>query len=324
MAALTQFHYGLSGRRYNLQQNFDASATLAAAPSLSALPAEVVARQTTLAALLGDNETAALAYAVAMTLAATATDANQASLATDAAIALSAAFADSSEGVRAQAVAMTLAAVAGIQQQTAQAAAAAVALGATPAQAQSASLTMQSALMLALAAVFSPATDFGITEIGGIDVIAELFLAADVTNESVIVGGRPMSQAEPFEIEVNELTSFHYEGLIVDPTNDNAPVPASSLATLTLTLYNAADGSIINSRNAQNVLNANNVTVSAGGVLVWDSVMADSPIVDTAAVPYWRREAHVARFDFTYPVGDPVKGGKIEVHILVRNLKKVP
>lgn len=164
-----------------------------------------------------------------------------------------------------------------------------------------------------------PTTTFGVVEV----------FTLDIADESVLVGGRDsVSQADPFEIKVNELTSFQYTGLIVDPSNldvegDPTPIPGSSLATLTLTLYNAADGTIINSRDNQNVLNANDVTVSEGGVLVWNSLMVDSPIVDSAGIGYYKREVHIALFEFTFPIGDPTKGANIEVRIFVRNLKKV-
>lgn len=98
-------------------------------------------------------------------------------------------------------------------------------------------------------------------------------------------------------------------------------VPASALTTLTLTLYDlqtylaglasglsgvaALAAAIINGRNAQNVLNANNVTVyntlqtGADGVsynLAWDLQPADSPIVNAPLAV----ETHVALFQATW------------------------
>ena len=52
---------------------------------------------------------------------------------------------------------------------------------------------------------------------------------------------------------VKQANTFRFTATIVDETG--AVLPAASLATLTLTLYDLASFTIINSRNAQNVLN---------------------------------------------------------------------
>lgn len=112
---------------------------------------------------------------------------------------------------------------------------------------------------------------------------------------------------------VNEKTTARYTATLVDETD--AVVPASSLSTLTLTLFDEAAGTIINSRNAQDVLNTNGVTVSAAGALVWTMDPADNAIVSAIK----GLEAHRAMFAWTYGS----KGGKHEVRILVENLAKV-
>lgn len=74
-------------------------------------------------------------------------------------------------------------------------------------------------------------------------------------------------------------------------------IPLANIVSCTLTLTNAADGSIVNSRNAQNVLNANNVTInSTTGALRWLIQPADLTLVDSS-VPV---EEHIATFKWTY------------------------
>ena len=99
---------------------------------------------------------------------------------------------------------------------------------------------------------------------------------------------------------------------------DEAGVAQGSSArdTLTLTPYDKETGTIINSRNAQNVLNANGVTVDSSGNLVWTMDPADNTIVTATN----EQELHVALFEWTYST---TKKGKHEVILLVQNLVKV-
>jgi hypothetical protein len=123
--------------------------------------------------------------------------------------------------------------------------------------------------------------------------------------------------AEPLVFEIDEQESGSYTATIVG--NDGAtPLPAASLLTFTLTLYVVkADGTeqIVNARNQQNVLNANNVTVSAGGAVVWTIQPGDTTLVED--IPF---ERHIALFEWTWADG----AGKHEVILKVRNLRRVP
>lgn len=112
-----------------------------------------------------------------------------------------------------------------------------------------------------------------------------------------------------------EKTTHVYSAVIKDEAND--VVPAAQLTTLTLTQYALQTGTIINSREGQNVLNANNVTVTSGGVLTWIMQPADNAIVN-AALEY---EFHIALFEWTYASG--AKAGKHEVEFKIQNLTKV-
>lgn len=114
--------------------------------------------------------------------------------------------------------------------------------------------------------------------------------------------------------DATERTSAIYSATLYDQAG--AVVPASTLATLTLTLYDVATGTIINSRNAQNVLNLNGVTISEAGAVVWTMLPADNQIV-TASRTY---ELHRAVFVATW---DTTKSAVHEITIRVKNIQKV-
>lgn len=114
---------------------------------------------------------------------------------------------------------------------------------------------------------------------------------------------------------LNERITARYTATVKDETG--IAIPAASLTTLTLTLYNRADGSIINSRNAQDVLNANNVTVDSAGLITWTMQPADNPIVDDTR----EIERHVALWVWTYSSG--TKTGRHETEFDVENFAKV-
>lgn len=122
--------------------------------------------------------------------------------------------------------------------------------------------------------------------------------------------------ADPLTFPIDEKETGQYTATIVG--NDGVtPLPGATLTTLVLTLYAIKqDGTdqIINGRNVQNVLNVNNVTVTAGGLLTWIVQVADTTLVE--AIPF---ERHIALFEWTWPGG----AGKHEVILVVRNLRRV-
>lgn len=81
-------------------------------------------------------------------------------------------------------------------------------------------------------------------------------------------------------VRINEKTSFVYRARLHD--ENKVAITLASITTLKLTHYLAADAAvIINTRNAQNALNANNVTYTeANGVLT--AASNASPIVVTS------------------------------------------
>jgi hypothetical protein len=124
----------------------------------------------------------------------------------------------------------------------------------------------------------------------------------------------------PQLFDVKEGTGAKYTATLKDA--DGTVIPLANLTSITLTLYNYADSSIINSRDDQDVKNANNVTFHAtSGLLTWLIQAGDNPIVNTN-IAIGSKEQHVALFEFVYAGnGTP---GKHEVDILVENLGQVP
>jgi hypothetical protein len=115
---------------------------------------------------------------------------------------------------------------------------------------------------------------------------------------------------------IPEGSSARYTATLLDELG--AGVPAASLTTLTLTLYDDKTGAIINGRNAQNVLNANGVSVDASGNLVWAITPADTPIVTDTL----QTETHYAVFKATWSSG--AKGLSHAAPLTVTNMWRRP
>ncbi len=108
---------------------------------------------------------------------------------------------------------------------------------------------------------------------------------------------------------VNEKTNPTHEYTILDEDGN----PAQPTA-LTLTYCNRATEAIINSRNAQNVLNMNNVVI-VNGVMAWSMQIADTTIVDGTSVA----EINTALWEWTVNG----KNNRHKTIIRVVNLAKV-
>lgn len=129
----------------------------------------------------------------------------------------------------------------------------------------------------------------------------------------------PLQPGEPSTVDVLEGETPRYTATVTDDTG--APLPAASLSTLTMTLYVLkSDGTTSYIRGSglggQNVLNANNVTVSTDGSVVWSLQVADTSLVE--AVPF---EKHIALWEWTWPTA---RAGKHEVWFNVKALNEVP
>lgn len=122
------------------------------------------------------------------------------------------------------------------------------------------------------------------------------------------------------EFEVNEETTPQVTGQLKDETG--ADLALTSLDTITLTLFVPKTGTIVNSRNKQNVKNVNNVTIGSTGIITWAVQTADLAIIDTTDTEN-DREVHRALFEFATTATPAVEGAK-QFDLVVHNLQKVP
>lgn len=125
-----------------------------------------------------------------------------------------------------------------------------------------------------------------------------------------------MSDIEKFI--VHEKEARFYDLTFTD--QDGIQIPLASMSALTLSLFLKDSDPIvyINSRNAQNVLNANNVTIDSAGKITWAIQSADLAMQDAGA----EVEVHVAIFHLTTTGGTPVQVRK-EMHLYVDNMEPV-
>lgn len=104
---------------------------------------------------------------------------------------------------------------------------------------------------------------------------------------------------------------------------DGNVVPAASLTSATLTLHSkeSLTKAIINGRNAQNCLNANDVTISAEGVVTWTIRVEDVTILDDSL----KVETHRALFLFKWNAGSPAveRSKPHEVDFVLINLSRL-
>ena len=114
----------------------------------------------------------------------------------------------------------------------------------------------------------------------------------------------------------NEQTTGQYVGLFTDA--DGVAIPLAVLTTVQLTLFDNASKAIINSRDGQDVRNANNVVISSGGVVTWTIQALDNIILDDTL----DTELHIALFEWTYSSG--LLSGKHAIGLRVANFEKVP
>ena len=98
---------------------------------------------------------------------------------------------------------------------------------------------------------------------------------------------------------------------------DGVVIPASQLTAVLFTVYVPTSGAIVNTRNAQNVLNQNNVTISEAGVVAWTQQIADVTILDDTL----EMETHRCLFLFTWQGG--ARSKPYEVDFELENLAKL-
>lgn len=115
---------------------------------------------------------------------------------------------------------------------------------------------------------------------------------------------------------VNERSTAKYTS---DPlTDENGDVVSGAILTAaTLTFYDQKTGIIINSRNQQNVNQANGVAIANTGVVTWTLDPADNIILNDRL----SQEIHVAVFDLRWDGG--AKRAVHEFRVAVNNIGKV-
>jgi len=114
---------------------------------------------------------------------------------------------------------------------------------------------------------------------------------------------------------LGEGSSARYTAILKDEAG--VLIPVANINTLTLTLFNLKDETIINSRNAQDVKNLNNVTIDSNGLLTWNIQALDTPIVDTTQA----FETHRALFSMVWD--SSTKQNRWTIDFTIRNLAKV-
>lgn len=108
-----------------------------------------------------------------------------------------------------------------------------------------------------------------------------------------------------------EQSSARYVGTLTDHTG--AVISDGAVSAITATLVDASTGTAINSRSAQNVLNANGGTLSSG---VFTLVLSTS---DTVAVGTQEMQPRRLTLKVTYSSGVLTH----EVHFFVRSLENI-
>lgn len=121
-------------------------------------------------------------------------------------------------------------------------------------------------------------------------------------------------EPKQFSTVVNEKTSAVYSAQLED--ENGVPIGSGIIDSLTLTLSNVDDGAIVNSRNAVNALNANDVVVTSGGLLTYTMQPADTAIVDTSKASEVRRATFQMQFN-------TVSFSTWDVDFVIRNLTQV-
>ena len=96
-------------------------------------------------------------------------------------------------------------------------------------------------------------------------------------------------------------------------------ISKAGLDSFQVTLYDKATDAVINSRNNQNILDANQGTVDANGNFVLRLGPADAIIVGTSVASH-AIEYHVARFSWSYNDGSEDRTGIQEVRFRIQQL----
>lgn len=108
---------------------------------------------------------------------------------------------------------------------------------------------------------------------------------------------------------VNERATAKYTAVIKDESE--VAVGSSNIDAATLTLKTTG-GTVVNSRDGQDILDTNGVTFSSTGLLTWTVASADNQMIGSGA-----SERHKATFNITHNTSKRINH---EIHIVVRQL----
>jgi len=118
---------------------------------------------------------------------------------------------------------------------------------------------------------------------------------------------------------INERTTRRINFKVLD--EDGVGIPAASIDTITVTLFEERDEAFINSRDHVDIKNTNGGELDRNGedgLGGWTMDPEDNQIVRTASK---EEEYHIALFEWTYSAGN--KDGKQPVRLKVLNLQHV-
>ena len=107
--------------------------------------------------------------------------------------------------------------------------------------------------------------------------------------------------------------------------NGDDDIAKAALVTVTATLYLEADGTVINSRNDQDILDANGGLITDEGVLTLRLEPDDNVLVGHPAVTVDAHETHILRIEWTWDdaVAASPRTGKQQIRLYVQQLQDV-
>jgi len=118
------------------------------------------------------------------------------------------------------------------------------------------------------------------------------------------MGREALKSTAGVEVVYDEGESGDYTGALYDHAT-GAALAKASLATITATLKTAADGTTINSRDAQDILDTNGGAVTTAGVVTLKLQPLDNIVVDST-VATGETETHHLDITWTWVDGDTV------------------
>ena len=143
----------------------------------------------------------------------------------------------------------------------------------------------------------------------------------------------PNDAAAIVPFKVNEDSSFPFTAQLKD--TDGTDLALADIDTITLTLFLTRGGTtspantIVNDRDAEDIKNANEVTISASGLLTWNVQPEDTAIINDEIEVCEKtmkntREIHRALFQWKKTGGTGGEQGKKRADFTVCNLAEVP